>query len=257
MSCAASSGRIVHRRHLGVAEDRPPRRLRAKRVRVVVQRPPSRDSSWRAVPWSILWGSRSRVAIGFGVRPLGDAGSTAPTRKQMAPTNVPRLIENRLAGSPVVGTMFDATADTPNAIEPTRLSAAMRHEMLCGIHDTSRGPPRRTRARWQRGSRSTRSCRASRRGVRLRRVQGRVRCATSVVTLKNTVPTSCTALAHQSMRRRLHARETEAAGAPVSRPERARRASRSGCTGSNAADVKKIEPTKNVIASARKPTQAR
>ena len=35
-----------------------------------------------------------------------------------------------LRGSPVVDTIFDATADTPNAIEPARLSAAMRHEML-------------------------------------------------------------------------------------------------------------------------------
>ena len=40
-----------------------------------------------------------------------------------------------LRGSPVVETIFDATADTPNAIEPTRFSAAMRHEMLRSRHD--------------------------------------------------------------------------------------------------------------------------
>jgi hypothetical protein len=40
-----------------------------------------------------------------------------------------------LRGSPVVVTTFDATADTPKAIEPVRFSAAMRHDKLRRRHD--------------------------------------------------------------------------------------------------------------------------
>src|SRR3954452_3102017 len=60
---------------------------------------------------------------------------SAPARKHTPPTAVPRFTSMMLRGSPVVVTIFDATADTPNAIEPARLSAAMRHEMLRTRHD--------------------------------------------------------------------------------------------------------------------------
>ena len=40
-------------------------------------------------------------------------------KKHTPPTNVPRLISSAFQTSPVAGTTWDATADTPNATEPT------------------------------------------------------------------------------------------------------------------------------------------
>ena len=135
-----------------------------------------------------------RVAVRSGSR------SSAPTRKQRPPTAVPRLTSMMLRGSPVVGTIFDATADTPNAIDPAGSARRCATRCCGGSTTTSRGSPRTTRARWRRGSRSTR--RMS--GTHTRRwawVAFRLASmAANVVTLKNTVPTSCTALADQSMR---------------------------------------------------------
>ncbi len=115
-----------------------------------------------------------------------------------------------LRGSPVVVTIFDATADTPNAIEPARLSAAMRHEMLRSRHDhqpwltSNQASPLATRKQIDPTMSGTHTRRCACVASRL------ASSAASVVTLKNTVPTSCTALADQSMRRRLPRPEAEA-----------------------------------------------
>src|SRR5690349_20004286 len=105
-----------------------------------------------------------------------------------------------LRGSPVVVTIFDATADTPNATDPARFSAAMRHEMLRVRHDhhpwltSNQARPLATRKQMDPTMSGTHTRRWACVAIRL------VSIAASVVTLKNTVPTSCTALADQSMR---------------------------------------------------------
>ena len=105
-----------------------------------------------------------------------------------------------LRGSPVVETIFDATADTPNAIDPARLSAAMRHEMLRTRHDhqpwltSNHASPLATRKQIEPTMSGTHTRRCAWVAFRL------ASSAASVVTLKNTVPTSCTALADQSIR---------------------------------------------------------
>ena len=65
---------------------------------------------------------------------------------------------------------------------------------------TSRGSPRTRRGHWPRGSRSTRPCREPRPADVPASRSRLVSMAASVVTLKKTVPTSCTPLAVQSMR---------------------------------------------------------
>jgi hypothetical protein len=162
-----------------------------------------------------------------------------------------------LRGSPVVGTIFDATADTPNATEPARFSAAMRHEMLRTRHDhqpwltSNQARPLATRKQIEPTMSGTHTRRCACVAFRL------VSMAAAVVTLKNTVPTSWTALADQSMR----------AGSQVQKRRRrspgvASVPGRSACGALRvcrycryAAVVKKMEPTKNVIASASVPTQ--
>src|SRR6478609_3316227 len=139
-----------------------------------------------------------RTAVRSGNR------NSAPTKKQRPPTAVPRLTSMMLRGSPVVVTIFDATADTPNAIEPARLSAAMRHEMLRMRHDhqpwltSNHASPLATRKQIDPAMSGTHTRRWACVASRL------ASSAASVVTLKNTVPTNCTVLADQSMRAGSH-----------------------------------------------------
>ncbi len=162
-----------------------------------------------------------------------------------------------LRGSPVVDTTFDATADTPNAIEPARLSAAMRHEMLPTRHDhqpwltSNQARPLATRKQIEPTMSGTHTRRCACVASRL------ASSAASVVTLKNTVPTSCTALADQSMRAGSHVqkRRRRSPGLASVPGRRAWGALSVWRYCRYAADVKKIEPTKNVIASASVPTQ--
>ena len=66
--------------------------------------------------------------------------SSAPARKQSAPNVVPAFAIAALTGSEVDGSTSDVTAATPNAIEPSMLSAAICH---------SRERARQQTHRWQ------------------------------------------------------------------------------------------------------------
>src|SRR4051812_8385093 len=53
--------------------------------------------------------------------------SSAPARKHTAPSDVPALAIRALTGSPLAGSTSEATAAMPNATEPSRFTAAIRH----------------------------------------------------------------------------------------------------------------------------------
>ena len=61
--------------------------------------------------------------------------NTAPRKKQIAPVNVPKLVKVKLIGRPVLGDTYEAIADTPNAIDPIKLSATILHDILEGFKD--------------------------------------------------------------------------------------------------------------------------
>ena len=71
----------------------------------------------------LVRGSRSafsRRAADGAAPPRSGSGliSSAPPKKQSAPTNVPRFTSAAFTTSPDSGTVYDAIADTPNATEP-------------------------------------------------------------------------------------------------------------------------------------------
>ncbi len=157
-----------------------------------------------------------------------------------------------LRGSPVVGTIFDATADTPNATDPARFSAAMRHDTLRAFQDhqpwltSNQASPLATRKHTEPAASGTYTRRCACVALRV------VSMAARVVTLKKTVPTSCTRLALQSIRPGSHVQKRNRSPAPAARAWGALTVCRY-CR--KAALVKKIEPTKNTIASASVPTR--
>ena len=61
--------------------------------------------------------------------------NTAPRKKQTAPANVPKFVRVKLNGKPVLGETYEAIADTPNAIDPIKLSATILHDILEGFKD--------------------------------------------------------------------------------------------------------------------------
>jgi hypothetical protein len=63
---------------------------------------------------------------------------SAPTRKQSPPNEVNAFARARFRTSPVAGTTYDATAEIPNATQPRRLTAAIRHSASRGRHDAGR-----------------------------------------------------------------------------------------------------------------------
>lgn len=51
-------------------------------------------------------------------------------KKHSAPTNVPKFTRATFIGRPVVGTTYDAIAETPKAMEPNKLRAVIHHARL-------------------------------------------------------------------------------------------------------------------------------
>jgi hypothetical protein len=64
----------------------------------------------------------------------------APNKKQIAPVNVPRFVKVKLIATSVLGNTYEATADTPKATDPDKLSAATHHGILAGFKDQNLCP---------------------------------------------------------------------------------------------------------------------
>src|SRR3954464_2518725 len=143
---------------------------------------------------------------------------SAPAKKHSAPAVVPAFAIAALTGSDVEGSTSAATAEMPKKTEPSRFRAAIRH--------AADGPRSAPQAR-QLETRKQIEPKTS--GVHTRRSAWRASnprfMPSNVLTLKNRVPTNWISEAS------LSARVTDARS----------------CT--NAAVVKKIEPTKNVTPS--------
>ena len=173
-------GGVRDRRRRGVSL-RAPRRCRDRARR---SRQPEMSSSDGASAGSV----RSRNK------------SNAPTRKPSAPTKVPRLDSSSFHSWPVPGTMKAATAETPNATEPPRLTAVIHQSVRRG---------RQANHPWQTSHQANPL--ATRKQTEPRK-SGRHtswlaawllrtwRQALPVLQLKKRVPRSWTAVAHQSMR---------------------------------------------------------
>ena len=113
---------------------------------------------------------------------------------------MPPLAIRALIGSPLDGSTSDAIAAAPNAIEPSRLSATIRHDSERRFRHTQR---------WQTSAYASsletrKQIDPTASGAHTRRLLSLVLrpcfIPVNVVTLKNTVPTSCTAAASQSIR---------------------------------------------------------
>src|SRR5205814_1041710 len=121
--------------------------------------------------------------------------STAPVRKHTAPTRVPRLDSSAFLRSPVAGTMYAATAETPNATEPSRLARAIHQlrglgspsVMLCRVSTQAYPLATRNAIDPKASGRHTRWSAAA--ALRL------MRSALPVLQLNHRVPVSCTAQA--------------------------------------------------------------
>ena len=122
-------------------------------------------------------------------------------KKQTAPISVWVLARAALCTSPVTGLMYPATAETPKATDPIRLSSVIHH-----AHDLRRQASQPWQTSYQARALDTRKQTEP-------IASGRHSCwcavcaetldatATPVLTLKYKVPASCTAVAHQSIRR--------------------------------------------------------
>ena len=113
---------------------------------------------------------------------------------------MPRLVRASLRRSPF-GSTFEATAEMPKATDPTRLRALIHHPMRRGRK--AHGPWHTSAHASQLATRKQIEPRASGRHTAWSTAVGPAsptERAWPVLTLKYTVPTSCTAVAHQSMR---------------------------------------------------------
>src|SRR5271169_2470073 len=72
-------------------------------------------------------GSGAREDTGSVTAASGISASAA-IRKQRPPRAVPPLASRALIGSPLEGSISEAIAAAPNAIEPSRLSATIHHD---------------------------------------------------------------------------------------------------------------------------------
>src|SRR5262245_59569642 len=144
-----------------------------------------------------------------------------------------------LRGWSVFGTTKDATAETPNAIDPAMLSAAITHGRSCGRQDhhvwvtANNAIALATRKQIDPKASGDHTSLFSWVAERWRAM------ASKVEMLKNSVPASWIAPADQSRFPGAHARQRPVAVWYCSA----------------AALVKKIEPTKNVMPSAATPTR--
>src|SRR3954454_2176544 len=128
----------------------------------------------------------------------GETGSSrsAPIRKHRAPSDVNTFAAARSSASPVEGTTYAATAETPKATQPTRFTRAIHQSRVRRARPTS-SIARQPETRKQIEPRVS--------GVHTSRsysfASSPLRSASNVEMLKNTVPASWIALLHQSMAR--------------------------------------------------------
>ena len=87
---------------------------------------------------SVSAGMRVRLAVAVAAAVPRGARSTAPARKQTAPSTVPALAHHSLSSSPLEATVKAPIADRPKNTDPTRFSAPI-------IQDLSRAWPCRRR----------------------------------------------------------------------------------------------------------------
>jgi hypothetical protein len=121
-------------------------------------------------------------------------------KKHTAPIRVCVLARAALCTCPVSGLTWAATADTPKATDPARLASVIHHD-----HSFVRQAAQPWQTSYQARKLETRKQTEP-------TAWGRYTCwwvawadrlaavAVPVLTLKNTVPTSCTPVAHQSIR---------------------------------------------------------
>ena len=76
-----------------------------------------------------LVGRWRRWGLGASL-PVSTISISAPARKHRAPSAVVELAIAALTGSPVDGSISEARADTPKAIEPSMFSATIHHESV-------------------------------------------------------------------------------------------------------------------------------
>ena len=87
-------------------------------------------------------GGGDEVGIGRSRRCAPGGAGSAPTRKPIAPTNVPRLTSSTLRGCAAVrARRYAAIAETPNATEPAEVQRARSTTTrTCGRHESQRCP---------------------------------------------------------------------------------------------------------------------
>ena len=203
----------------------------------------------------VIYRDRRRGQVAGGHHQAADrcgvVGSSriAPIRKQRAPTSVPRLEISAFQTSPLAGTTYAATAETPKATEPSMFAAPIHQSrdfgcpsvmaLLASIHASPLAT--RNAAEPSASGRHTRwSASAASRFMRT---------ALPVLQLNHRVPANCTAQASQPTSRGAKSQKRRRSGlCSAGRPSTASRYWR------NAADVKNTDPRKNVSDVARKPT---
>src|SRR5215208_6692052 len=179
----------------------------------------------------------------------------APTRKHTAPRNVPALASGRLITASVLGNTKLAIAEAMKATEPSMLSHAI-HQGRSRNRRSQNPIPRAeiayalaTRNRTDPKTSGRQTCLSASAAVRLFTV------AANVLMLKKSVPGNCVAAASQFLSR---GRQAQAwACMRVCWRCSSMLVIPGLCACSNwqyDADVKKIDPTKNVMASADAPT---